>query len=151
MDLSYYNVKIKLLCVLKAAFCPCQKSTGFDLSIFYPLRKQWYIITRKRASHHRRCISSAAGCIFFAMMIYKTSFWWYAIPAELMIYTAFAVIYVEFEFIFNNAENIFFVVRRQAIIIRNLSFMVTVSDYYFFEIIYILNKYPFCVKLTVTH
>ena len=42
-----------------------QKSTGFDLSIFYPLRKQWYIITRKRASHHRRCISSAAGCISF--------------------------------------------------------------------------------------
>ena len=44
---------------------PHQKSTGFDLSIFYPLRKQWYIITRKRASHHRRCISSAAGCISF--------------------------------------------------------------------------------------
>ena len=44
---------------------PDQKSTGFDLSIFYPLRKQWYIITRKRASHHRRCISSAAGCISF--------------------------------------------------------------------------------------
>ena len=42
-----------------------QKSTGFDLSIFYPLRKQWYIITRKRASHHRRCISSATGCISF--------------------------------------------------------------------------------------
>ena len=42
-----------------------QKSTGFDLLIFYPLRKQWYIITRKRASHHRRCISSAAGCISF--------------------------------------------------------------------------------------
>ena len=47
------------------SLCPCQKSTGFDLSIFYPLRKQWYIITRKRASHHRRCISSAAGCISF--------------------------------------------------------------------------------------
>ena len=54
-----------------------QKSTGFDLSIFYPLRKQWYIITRKRASHHRRCISSAAGCIpirnddiqYFVLMI----------------------------------------------------------------------------------
>ena len=47
------------------SFHPHQKSTGFDLSIFYPLRKQWYIITRKRASHHRRCISSAAGCISF--------------------------------------------------------------------------------------
>ena len=63
-----------------------QKSTGFDLSIFCPLRKQWYIITRKRASHHRRCISSAVGCIVLSqwcytipaeLMICKTSFWWY--------------------------------------------------------------------------
>ena len=37
----------------------------FSAVFFYPLRKQWYIITRKRASHHRRCISSAAGCIPF--------------------------------------------------------------------------------------
>ena len=42
-----------------------QKTTGFDLSFFYLLRKQWYIITRERVSHHRRCISSAVGCIFF--------------------------------------------------------------------------------------
>ena len=52
------------MCRFKSCY-PHQKSTGFDLSIFYPLRKQWYIITRKRASHHRRCISSAAGCISF--------------------------------------------------------------------------------------
>ncbi len=53
-------------CIRRFESChPSQKSTGFDLSIFYPLRKQWYIITRKRASHHRRCISSAAGCISF--------------------------------------------------------------------------------------
>ena len=33
-----------------------QKKTGFNLSFFYSLRKQWYIITRKRVLHHRRCI-----------------------------------------------------------------------------------------------
>jgi len=62
-----------------------QKSTGFDLSIFYPLRKQWYIITRKRASHHRRCISSAAGCNSFRNDDIQNF--------VLMICTAFAVIY----------------------------------------------------------
>ncbi|MBR2883530.1 MAG: hypothetical protein IKB93_01945, partial [Clostridia bacterium] len=46
-------------------FCPCQKSTGFDLSIFYPLRKQWYIITLLRVSNHRRCISSAVAAFSF--------------------------------------------------------------------------------------
>ena len=45
---------------------PAKKFDKFRLvEFFYPLRKQWYIITRKRASHHRRCISSAAGCISF--------------------------------------------------------------------------------------
>ena len=35
------------------------------VEFFYPLRKQWHIITLQRVSHHRRCISSAAGCILF--------------------------------------------------------------------------------------
>ena len=50
-----------------------QKSTGFDLSIFYPLRKQWYIITR------HACISSPKVYIIsrrlycaFAIMIYNS-------------------------------------------------------------------------------
>ena len=42
-----------------------QKIQVGRLGFFYPLRKQWYIITRQRVSHHRRCISSAEGCIRF--------------------------------------------------------------------------------------
>ena len=48
---------------------PGGASKKFDkfrlVEFFYPLRKQWYIITLQRVSHHRRCISSAAGCILF--------------------------------------------------------------------------------------
>ena len=45
---------------------PAKKFDKFRLvEFFYPLRKQWYIITRQRVSHHRRCISLAVGCILF--------------------------------------------------------------------------------------
>ena len=47
------------------SFCPCQKSTGFDLSIFYSLRKQWYLITE--GVYHQ-----PQAAFSFAMMIYNT-------------------------------------------------------------------------------
>ena len=50
---------------------PPQKIQVIRLGFFYPLRKQWYIITHLRVYHCRRRISSAEGCIIFAMMIYK--------------------------------------------------------------------------------
>ena len=56
------------------------------LPIFYPLRKQWYIIAEGVYHHPTGCISSAAGCRCFrndymqnfVMMRYNTSCWWYA-------------------------------------------------------------------------
>ena len=37
-------------CIRRFESChPSQKSTGFDLSIFYPLRRQWYIINDSNA------------------------------------------------------------------------------------------------------
>ena len=55
-----------------------QKISFFGTRFFYPLRKQWYIITRQREYHqkaaHRLCISSRFSVYQkpFAMMIYKT-------------------------------------------------------------------------------
>ena len=53
-------------CIRRFESChPSQKSTGQNLSIFYPLRKQWYITAVRRISSREACISSAAGCISF--------------------------------------------------------------------------------------
>ena len=57
---------------------PFQKSTGFDLSIFYPLRKQWYIISPlgldiiKGGVPPLYLISRRMYCAF-AMMIYTAT------------------------------------------------------------------------------
>ena len=40
-------------------------------------------------------ISSHEVCITVGLMIYKTSFWWYAISSELMIYKACALIFLK--------------------------------------------------------
>ncbi len=59
-----------------------QKSTGFDLSIFYPLRKQGYIINDSVAvvvSHQSvRTVYHHTFSVYknaFAMMIYNTTCW----------------------------------------------------------------------------
>ena len=53
-----------------------QKTTGFDLSFFYPSRRLG-ISSLLGAYHHRRCISSRISVYFCGLMICKTSFWWY--------------------------------------------------------------------------
>ena len=84
--------------VLKWDVLP-KNSKSSDLEFFYPLRKQWHIINDSVAivvSHQsvRTVYHHALACIknTFAMMIYKTSFWWYAIPTELMRYNALYVL-----------------------------------------------------------
>ena len=100
--------------VLKWDVLP-KNSKSSDLEFFYPLRKQWHIINDSVAivvSHQsvRTVYHHALACIknTFAMMIYKTSFWWYAISAKLIIYTASPWFILEFEVIHKTAENIFF-------------------------------------------
>ena len=58
------------------------------LLLFLSKPQAWHIITRQRVYHRRRRISSAEGCITCGLMRCNTACWWYAIPAELMLYKA---------------------------------------------------------------
>ena len=80
---------------------PPTNRLAFASLFFYPLRKQWHIINNGKAIvvshqsvrtvyHHTfRCVSKTS----FAMMIYKTSSWWYAIPYGIDDIHGFAVIF----------------------------------------------------------
>ena len=87
--------------------------------IFYPLRKQWYIITLQRVSHppcrvylDKASISSAAGCILFRNDDIQRQAVDDIRCSASMIYTPFGVIWVQIHA--KTTENIFFIAHSQS-------------------------------------
>ena len=86
---------------------PKNKSKSEDLLLFFV-----FVSVRTVYHHALACIKNT-----FAMMIYKTSFWWYAIPTELMIYTPAAWFCVWVRILNTIHKNIFFVAFIQKLVV----------------------------------
>ena len=86
-----------------------KNTRSLERVFFYPCRQAWHIITRQRVYHQERIAVVVSHhtfrCAFLSAWWYtKLKFWWYAIPAELMIYNGMPLILLVICSIINTEE-----------------------------------------------